>query len=299
MKHFTTIKILLGLLVCSADSVHAARLKVITAYPYIASITKEIAGNDLEIQSLANGKWDPHFIVPRPSYIARLRSADLLIINGGDLEVGWIPPLVTQAGNTKLNGDGTLDLSRFVQLQEPVQDISRKLGDIHPAGNPHFHLDPDNVVLIAQAVKNRLTKLDPDHAADYDNRTKVFLQKWKEHTAVWEKSLATLKGSSLIQYHNLFHYFLRRFQIQSAGTIERLPGIPPTADHIESLGKIIHDSKITKILQDVYHPDDAAKHIAAKHKIELVYLPHDVDSMPGTEDIFALFNTIVKRLVHD
>ena len=300
MRKIKIFKIIMILITGSLSvSLQATKLKVIAAYPYIASITQEIGGNSLEVESLANGKWDPHFVVPRPSYISKLRNADLLIINGGDLEVGWIPPLVSQAGNSKLNGEGTLDLSHFVELQEVPHDISRKMGDVHPSGNPHFHLDPYNILPIAQAIGKRLIKLDPDHATDYDNGLKVFVQKWKEHLESWNKSMAAIKGQPVVQYHNLFHYLLHRFQISSEGTIEKLPGIPPTAEHIVAIEKIIREHNIKRILQDVYHPDEAAKHLTKSNKLKLVYLPHDVGALPHTENIFALFDEIVRRLTHD
>ncbi|MDH4261725.1 MAG: zinc ABC transporter substrate-binding protein [Spirochaetia bacterium] len=296
----TLIQLTLATLVTlTSASTHAQKLKVIAAYPYIASITQEIAGNSVDIESLANAKWDPHFITARPSFIAKLRNADLLITNGAELEIGWIPPLVNQAKNLKLGGDGTLDLSRYVDLQEIPQEISRKMGDVHPSGNPHFHLDPYNVIPIAKAISSRLIKLDSANTANYEHGLKIFLQKWNEHLQNWEKSMASLKGQNVVQYHNLFHYFLHRFQISSVATVERLPGIPPTAEHMIDLEKQIKNNHVNIVIQDIYHPDNAAKIITQKLGLKLVYLPHDVGAASHTENIFALFDEIVRLMTHD
>jgi len=286
-------------MIFAISPIYGEKLKVVAAYPYIASIVQEVSGNLVNVQTLASGKSDPHFIVPRPSYIAKLRNADLLILNGGQLEIGWMPPLVSQANNAKLNGDGTLDLSFYVSLQDIPRSINRIHGDVHPSGNPHFILDPDNVILVAQAISNRLSKLDTANAARYQKELGVFIKKWKEHLSVWDQSMKSLNGVSVVQYHDLYHYLLSRYRIKSAGTIERLPGIPPTAEHLVKLEKVISENSVKLIVQDVYHPDDAARILAEKSRVRVVILPHDVGATAHAENIFALFDEIVRLMTHD
>lgn len=285
----------------TAGVIHAdtGKLKIVTAYPYIASITEQIAGKNAEVRSLAKAKWDPHFVVPRPSYIAVLRSADLLILNGAELEIGWIPPLVSQANNAKLNGRGTLTLSRYVKLREVPTKLSRTEGDVHPEGNPHFILRPENVLIVAKAIEQRLSEMDPEHEAQYKGNLQSFSVKWRQKMAQWAKQMKALKNTPVIEYHGLFNYLIESFGMKLEGTVERLPGIPPTPKHLVYLEKLIAQKKVRFILQDVYNPDDSSRMLAKKLKVRLIVLPHDVGAVKGTGDIFALFDEIIRRLSHD
>jgi len=298
MKRFFVFMFIVKSLVW-ASSIYAEKLKVVAAYPYIASVTEQITGGTADVQFLANGKWDPHFVVPKPSYISQLRDADLLIINGAELEVGWMPPLVSQANNSKLSGNGTLDLSRFVKLQEIPQTLSRASGDVHPDGNPHYILNPENIIPIAHAIFTRLSELDPDHAMTYKGNFEIFQKKWREKLKIWNDQMKKLKDISVIEYHGLYHYFLGKYGIKVEGTLERLPGIPPTPKHLVSLEKIIADKNVKLILQDVYHSPDSAQMLAKKTNIRMVLVPHDVGAVNEAKDIFLLYDEIVRRMTND
>jgi len=239
--------------------------------------------------------------VPKPSYIAKLRAADLLIMSGAQLEIGWLPPLMNQANNPKVNVGslGLLDLSRSVQLIEVPTGVSRAQGDIHPEGNPHFYLDPYNIPLLSKAIADRLAELDPAAASDYQNNNKAFMEKWNGKLAEWSEKLEKVKGTTVIEYHKNYDYFLRRYDIKLLGTVETLPGIPPTSKHIASLEKMITSASVRFILQDVYHPDDAAKLLAKKYSITLIKIPHDVDAVAEAKDIFSLFDEITRRLTDE
>jgi len=280
---------------------YAARLHVATTYPYIANIVQQVGGDRVDVQALASGDWDPHVIVPKPSYIARLRAADLLIMNGAQLEIGWLPPLMDQANNPKINvgSRGLLELSRFVQLIEVPAGVSRAQGDIHPEGNPHFYLDPYNVPLLSKSVADRLAELDPAGGSEYQKNNEAFMKKWNDKLAEWSEKLEKVKGVTVIEYHKNYDYFLRRYDIKLLGTIETLPGIPPTSKHIASLEKMITPGSVRFILQDVYHPDDAAKLLAKKYSISVVKIPHDVGAVSEAKDIFTLFDEIIRRLANE
>jgi zinc/manganese transport system substrate-binding protein len=278
------------------SNVYAKDVAIVTTYQYIASIAQQITGNAAKVTYLAPSQFDPHFIVPKPSYIAKLRDADLLIINGAQLEIGWLPPLLRQANNPKINTGklGFLDLSQFVTKIEVPAAVSRAQGDIHPEGNPHFSLDPYNIPLLAKAIYDRLCAIAPENKSIYTENFNTFTTKWKNKLSEWDKTMQKMAGKDVIEYHKLYDYFFMRFKINIAGTIEPIPGIPPTSKHIASLEKYIDTIDI--IVQDVYHPDDASQYLAKKFSKPLVVLPHDVGATKDATDIFALFDSIVRRI---
>jgi zinc/manganese transport system substrate-binding protein len=292
------MRVLMFLLILLTFRFAKAEIKVVTTYPYIASITKEIVKEKAQVDYLASGNLDPHFIVPKPSLTVKLRNADLLIINGAGLEVGWLPPLLNQASNRKINPDsnGFLDLSQYINLIEKPENVSRAMGDVHSDGNPHFHLDPYNVPIISQVITEKLCKLDSSNCDYYKNNLSDFKKRWNEKLAVWNSKMANLKGVKVYQYHKLFDYFLERYGIISVDTIEPLPGIPPTAKHLEELILKAKSENIKMILQDVYHPIKPAKYISEKTGLKVVILPHDVGAVEEAKDIFSLFDTIVERM---
>jgi len=229
MKKYLSI-----LLLAFVQALSAGSLNVAATYGYIGDIVQRIGKDRVEVTVLARGDYNPHVIIPKPSYIAKLRRADLLVINGGQLEIGWLPQIIRQANNAAVQtGErGFLDLSTCIHLIDVPTSVSRDMGDVHPDGNPHFFLDPDNLPLIAHAVAERLSELDPDHRSFYEANEAEFKAQWQEHIKRWEEQLRPLKGTKIIEYHRIFDYFLRRFGLEIAGTIEPLPGIPPTTKHI-------------------------------------------------------------------
>jgi len=280
---------------------HAMRVKVVATYPYIAGIVEQIGQDRVRVHALAGGQWDPHTILPKPSYIAKLRQADLLIINGAQLEIGWLPPLMNQANNPKIavGMKGLLDLSRFVTLLDVPASVSRAHGDIHPDGNPHFYLDPHNIPLLAQAICDRLCELDLSGSQVYKAHTAVFLDQWNLKLKEWGAKMAGLAGITVIEYHKNQDYFLNRYGMKLLGTVECLPGIPPSSKHIEELEAKMQAASVRMFLQDVYNPDEASRHLAKKFGIPLVKLPHDVGAVPEAEGVFSLFDEIVRRLTHE
>jgi zinc/manganese transport system substrate-binding protein len=290
--------ILSTVVVLLVQSVLARPLHVVAAYPYIGDLVDKIGGRNVRVFGLARGDYNPHVIIPRPSFIAKVRMADLLVISGAQLEIGWLPPLLRQANNPAVQPgeQGFLDLSRYVTLIDVPASVSREQGDVHPEGNPHFYLDPENIVILAEAIKDRLSQLDPEGAWYYQANYVEFARAWQARLGEWAEKMQPLKNTRVIEYHKNYDYFLRRYNLVLAGTVEPLPGIPPTSKHVEHLEALLKAEPARFILQDVYNPDDASRHLAAKLGMKLVVLPHDVGSVREATNIYTLFDELVRRL---
>ena len=273
-------------------------LHVVAAYPYIGDLVEKIGGRNVRVFSLARGDYNPHVIIPRPSFIAKVRRADLLVISGAQLEIGWLPPLLRQANNPAVQpGEvGFLDLSRSVTLIDVPAAVSRELGDVHPEGNPHYYLDPENILILARVIRDKLSELDPDGSWFYDGNLDAFVTLWRAKLAEWSEKLLPLKDTRVIEYHKNYDYFLKRYGLVLAGTVEPLPGIPPTSKHIERLEALLMAQPARFVLQDVYNPDDASRHLAEKLGMTLVHLPHDVGAVREASDLVTLFDELVGRL---
>lgn len=276
-------------------------LRVVTSYPYIADLVRQVGKDHVQVHALAQGNWDPHTVIPKPSMIAQLRKADLLIINGAQLEIGWLPPLLNQANNPRIQigTRGLLDLSQYVELIEIPTSISRAQGDVHPEGNPHYYLDPERIPFLAKAIADRLGELHPSSNAFYQHNFEIWQEAWKKKMEDWKNQMAPLKGTRVIEYHKIFDYFLQRYGLILLGTVEPLPGIPPTSRHIDALGKILTTQPVRFILHDVYHPDSASKHVSQKFGIPMKIIPHDLGALPNITTLEELFDEIVRRLTHE
>jgi len=275
-----------------------SQVNIVTTYPYIEDIVKQVGKENVQVVSLARGDYNPHIIIPKPSFIAKARKADLLIINGAQLEIGWLPPILKQANNADVQpgGKGFLDLSTCVHLIDIPASVSRELGDVHPDGNPHFYLNPDNIPIIAKAIVNKLCELDPKNLSAYHSNLDAFTLLWQNRMKIWEGKMNHLKGIKVIEYHKVFDYFLHRFGLILSGTIEPLPGIPPTTKHIAEVEKLINRESVGFILQDVYNPQDASQFISKKLGIKMIAVPHDVGSVKEADGIVQLYDEIVRRL---
>jgi zinc/manganese transport system substrate-binding protein len=276
----------------------ARPLHVVAAYPYIGNLVEKIGGQNVRVFVLARGDYNPHVIIPRPSFIAKVRRADLLVISGAQLEIGWLPPLLRQANNPAVQPgeQGFLDLSRSVTLIDVPAAVSREHGDVHPEGNPHFYLDPENMLVLAQAVRDKLSELDPGGAWYYQGNHEEFAGLWRAKLGEWSEKMLPLRNTRVIEYHKIYDYLLRRYGLILAGTVEPLPGIPPTSKHIERLEALLEIQPARFALQDVYNPDDASRHLADKLSMKLLFLPHDVGAVQEVSDISALFDELVRRL---
>lgn len=269
-----------------------SHMNIAVSYPYIGAITKSIGGEHINTVVLAKGNWDPHFVVPRPSLIAKVRNSDALIMNGGQLEIGWLPPLLRRAANpkTKVGANSFLNLSHHIEMILKPKDVNRAGGDIHPDGNPHFHLDPKNILTIAQTIREFLISIDSEHSEVYKINYENFSTNWEEKISIWKKKMATKAGMKVIQFHNNLAYFNKAYGLVDVGTIEPLPGIPPSSRHIISLIKLVKIEKPFCILHDVYHSTKTAKYISSKTGIPVVLMPHDIGALDSIEDLSSLFD---------
>ncbi|MDY0232748.1 MAG: zinc ABC transporter substrate-binding protein [Sulfurimonas sp.] len=275
-----------------------AHLNIAVSYPYIGALTKVIGGEHINSVVLAKGNWDPHFVVPRPSLISKVRSADALIMNGAQLEIGWLPPLLDRAANPKARvGASTfLNLSHHVELLHKPATVDRSGGDVHPDGNPHFHLDPKNILALAKTIEQFLISIDREHSTIYENNYIEFEKMWSAKIEEWKAKMQDKKGKKVIQFHDNLAYFNDAFGLVNIGTIEPLPGIPPSSKHTIELIELIKKEKPCCILHDVYHSTKTAKFISSKSGIEVVLMPHDIEALQSIQDLSSLFDYLTSAI---
>lgn len=276
----------------------SAHMRIAVSYPYIGAITKSIGGEHITTVVLAKGNWDPHFVVPRPSLISKVRNADALIMNGAQLEIGWMPPLINRAANPKTqpNAKSFLNLSHHVKLIQKPLKVDRSGGDIHPDGNPHFHLDPNNILVLAETIKKFLISLDSEHSTIYEKNFSAFKSDWENKLKTWKERMHLNKDKKVIQFHDNLAYFNNCYGLNSIGTIEPLPGIPPSSRHTLKLIKLIKEQKPKYILHDVYHSTKTAEYIADKTGIEIILMPHDIGALDNIEDLASLFEHLTSAI---
>lgn len=269
-----------------------AHLNIAVSYPYIGALTKTVGGEHVTTTVLAQGNWDPHFIIPRPSLIAKVRNADALIMNGGQLEIGWLPPLINRAGNPKTSPSSAtfLNLSHHVALINKPNEVDRKDGDIHPDGNPHFHLDPKNILLLGDTIKKFLISMDVEHKDIYEKNYSDFSATWNQKMKIWSEKMKEKKGLKVIQFHDNLAYFNKAYGLTNIGTIEPLPGIPPSSKHTIATIELIKRESPCCILHDVYHSTKTADFISQKTGIKVVLMPHDIEALENIDNLSALFD---------
>ena len=277
-----------------------ARINVVVSYPYLGKIVEAVGGDNVKVKVLASPKFDPHFVIPKPSLIPAIARADMLVANGAGLEIGWLPPLLKRANNPKvrIGAAGFVDVSRAIHLIDKPKAVSRAYGDVHPEGNPHFDTDPHNVLPIARYIVKHLSIVDEAHAEEYAKNFKQFAAQWKGFLRQFDAKMRTCRGKKVVQYHELYNYLLRRYGIKAVATVEPLPGIAPSSKHTMALIMKMKKMHIDTILQDPYHEKKTAKFIAAKTGAKVIILPHDVGAVSGTGTLKAFYNTISERLCH-
>ena len=301
MKIYKFNIILLGwFFVFAYAPLSSAGLNVITTTSDLASIAKEVGGSLIKVNSLVKGIQDAHFIQPKPSYIVKMNRADLLIYQGLELEVGWLPVLIEGSRNpeVRLGQRGHLDISINISRLEVVQGtVDRSMGDIHPFGNPHYNLDPDNGLIIAQSIFDKLVELNPENKAKYESNLSVFKQKLVKKISQWEKQMEPFRGAKIITYHRVWSYFAKKFGLTIVNTVEVKPGVPPTTKHLANLTALMKHEKIGLIIQAVFYEPDFANMVADKTGAKVLILPAFVGGVPKAQDYFSLFDTIIENLI--
>jgi zinc/manganese transport system substrate-binding protein len=277
----------------------AAPVRVVTSLEDLASLVRTVGGNRVETFSLARGYQDPHFVEPKPSFVLRLSKADLLIVAGLDLEIGYLPPLLDQSRNPRIRpgGPGHLDASVGCEiLERPRGVVTRAMGDVHPFGNPHYWLDPANGRVIARSIASRLSQLDPEGSAVYRTNLAAFESKLTEGEKRWDAALGPYAGTPVVTYHNSWPNFLKRFRLVAAGYVEPKPGVPPSPAHIVALVNIMREKKVPVILMEPYFDERTPRAVASRTGAKLLTFIPSVGGVPAARDYVALFDYDVKLL---
>ena len=298
MRKFITGLCLLALAVFSVSGAVAAELKVEATLPELAEIVREIGGDRVDVHAIARGDQDPHVLGAKPSHSRHMMKADLLVANGFELEVGWLPLLIQGARNPALRegGPGHLDLADFVEPLEVPEHVDRSQGDLHPDGNPHYTVDPGIYPDLAEAVAARLIALDPEGASHYEAALARFVEAWSARLADWEARLAPLRGQRVVAYHKLWEYFAARYGFEIVGYVEDRPGIPPSPRHVAALTRRIGAEGIPLLIySDLVHADVPEK-VARRAGCRALGLPQAPGSRDGTETLAEWFETLVGLL---
>src|SRR5438105_4764757 len=212
----------------------ANKLNIITSTSDLAALTQEVGGDRVQVESIARGYQDAHFVEAKPSFLLKLRKADLLVVIGLELEIGWLPPLITQSGNPRIQvgATGYLDASQFVEVLEiPQGQVTRAMGDVHPQGNPHYWLDPDNGRRIAKGIATKLGSMRPEDDKYFQERYKDFDKRLTEAEKRWDAMMKPYHGEKVVSYHRSFPNLAKHFGLNVIGYVEPRPGIPPTPGH--------------------------------------------------------------------
>jgi len=276
-----------------------AKVKVVSSLQDFASIAQSVGGNRVDVFALAKGYQDPHFVDAKPSFVLKLSDADLLIVAGLELEIGYLPPLIDQSRNDKIRpgSQGYLDASVGCDiLEKPTGVVTRAMGDVHPYGNPHYWLDPDNGRVIARAIAAKLTQLDPAGSAEYKANLAALEASLAEGEKRWDALLGPYAGSEVVTYHNSWPNFLKRFKLTAAGYIEPKPGIPPSPSHTVELVNMMIAKKVPVILMEPYFDQKTPKVVSEKTGAALVTFIPSVGGAPQAKDYVALFDYDVKLL---
>jgi zinc/manganese transport system substrate-binding protein len=269
------------------------KLNVVTTTEDLAAISREVAGDRATVDPIARGYQDPHFVEAKPSFILKLQRADLLVVVGRELEIGWLPPLVQQSRNARIQvgGDGYLDASLHARILDiPQGQITRAMGDVHPLGNPHYWLDPENGKIVATGVAEKLSQLRPGDRAHFQQRLADFSSRLDAAEKRWLAALAPYKGTKVVTYHQSYSNFADRFGLQVIGFVEPRPGIPPTPQHTLDVMNEMKRQGVKLILVEPYFDLKTPNAIARDVGAQVVVMPPSVGGVKEVSDYFKLFD---------
>ncbi|MFB3153646.1 MAG: metal ABC transporter substrate-binding protein [Candidatus Acidiferrales bacterium] len=277
----------------SAPASAASKLRIVATTEDLAALAREVGGDRVRVDAIARGYQDPHFVDPKPSFILKLSRADLLIFVGLQLEVGWLPPLITQSRNRRVQvgAPGYMDVSQYNQILDiPTGIITRAMGDVHPLGNPHYWLDPENGRRSARAIQARLAQLRPEDAAYFQQRFEDFSRRLAEAEKRWDQQMAPYRGTQVVSYHRSWPNFIKRFGLEVVGYVEPKPSIPPTPQHTLALINQMRRDNIKLILVEPYFDLKTPESIARATGAEVLVLLPSVGGEREVTDYFKLFD---------
>jgi len=285
-------------MLCASPLTARAEVNIFACEPEWAALAKEVAGDKGKIKSATHARQDPHHIRARPSLIAKVRKADLLICSGAGLEAGWLPILLQKAGaDVQPNMKGYLMASEYVPVLEKPVVVDRSQGDVHPEGNPHVHLNPHNILLVAKELTKRLESIDAKNALAYRNNLQVFTSRWNQAIDKWEKDASHLKGKAVVVHHRAFSYLLSWLDMTAVASLEPKPGIPPTTSHLEGLLQQLKAKPADLIIRTPYEPDDASQWLSEKTGTAALVLPYTIKGDGQSNDLFTLFDRSISLLI--
>ena len=295
-------RIISALLIATALAPRQATgaVNVVTSTEDLAALVREVGGDRVKVESIARGYQDPHFVEAKPSFILKLHSADLLVVVGRELEIGWLPPLIQQSRNARIQpgAEGYLDASLTAKILEiPAGQITRAMGDVHPQGNPHYWLDPGNGRAIARTIQAKLAALSPGDAPYFAQRYSDFDKRLAEAEKRWDAAMAPYKGLKVVTYHRSWPNFAARFSLDVIGYVEPKPGIPPSPAHILDLTREMKRQNVRLILVEPYFDLKTPETIARNAGADVLVMAPSVGGVKGITDYVALFDYDVNLLV--
>jgi zinc/manganese transport system substrate-binding protein len=284
-----------------APTAHAQnKLNVITTTEDLASIAREVGGDRVTVESISRGYQDPHFVEAKPSFILKLQKADLLVTVGRELEIGWLPPLIQQSRNAKVQvgANGYLDASGQARILDiPQGQITRAMGDVHPLGNPHYWLDPENGKVIAKEISDKLSQLRPNDRAFFEQRLNDFVTRLSDAEKRWAAMMAPYKGTKVVTYHRSFPNFAERFGLDVIGYVEPRPGIPPTPQHTLDLINEMKRQNVPLVLVEPYFDLKTPNSIGRETGAQVLVMPPSVGGVKDVTDYFKLFDYDINLVI--
>ena len=273
-------------------------LKILTCEPEWKALAEEIAPAS-KVYSATTALQDPHHIQARPGLIAKMRNANLAICSGAGLEAGWLPLLQMKSANPVIQKgrDGMFFAADQVETIGKLDHASPIMGDVHPEGNPHLHLDPYRMVTIAVALGNRMAKIDPSNATDYKRNAEKFEQSWKAHIKGWEKEAEPLRGINVVAYHTSFEYLFQWLGVNMVGDLEPRPGLPPSGKHLSQLIKLADTKKIDAVVYASYQDKNGAEWLGKRIGAPIIKLPMSVDGDPDSKNLVQLYDSLINKLL--
>jgi zinc/manganese transport system substrate-binding protein len=297
MRSFIGGTLALLLLVQALPAQAAVRVLATTAD--WGALATELGGERVDVYTATSALQDVHRVDAKPSLIARARTADLLVANGAELEAGWLPVLLQESGNARIQrgAPGHFEATAFLKLIEVPSSLDRSHGDIHPQGNPHAQLDPRNIAIVAKALSARLSAIDPAGSAYYAGRGREFVERWGQAITRWESRAAPLKGLPVVIMHRDQAYLCHWLGLKELASIEPKPGVPPSAGHLGKLVTHLSETPPRMILLNAYNDPKAGKWLSERIKAPIVVLPFSVGGTPAAKDLFGLFDDTIDRLL--
>ena len=292
----TSLAVLAALLL--AAPAHAA-LRVFACEPEWGALAQELGGNLVEVSVATNALQDPHQIQAKPSLIARARNADLIVCTGAELEIGWLPLLLQQSGNAKVQPGqpGNFAAADYVRKLDVPSQLDRSQGDVHAAGNPHIQTDPRNIAQVAAALGARLQQVDPAHAGQYAKAQADFGQRWQQAMARWTLLAAPLKGTPVVSQHKAFVYLYDWLALKEVAVLEPKPGVEPSASHLQEVLATLKGAPARMVLYSAYQDPRPSEWLSKNASIAAVKIPFTVGGTEGAKDLFGLFDDTLARLL--